>query len=97
MIVDISSLVVDVQPAALPAVLQALRGIEGLEVHACTPQGKVVLTVECPCGSPGSPDARSADAFERVSALDGVMSVALAYHHIEHEPDLEVPDDADAT
>ena len=92
--IDISSLVVDEQPGALPAVLQALRGFDGLEVHAATPQGKVVLTVECPADSA---DSRTSDTFARVSALAGVMSVALAYHQIESEPDLEIPNDADPT
>lgn len=81
---NISSFVVDVRPAALPAVLAALGAIPGVQVHAATPAGKLVVTLET------ETDAATTDAVARLGALDGVMSVALAYHQIEDEPDLEV-------
>ncbi len=88
---NISSLIVDVQPAALSAVRSELKHWPGVEVHAATAEGKLVLTVET------ESDAETTDAFARISAIDGVMSVALAYHQIEPEPELEVRHDADAT
>lgn len=88
---NISSLIVDVQPAALSTVRHELKRWPGVEIHAATTLGKIVLTVET------ESDADTTDTFARIGAIDGVMSVALAYHQIEPEPDLEVRHDADAT
>jgi nitrate reductase NapD len=88
---NISSLIVDVRPEAMSAVRELLKPWPGVEIHAATTLGKLVLTVET------ETDADTTDTFARISALDGVLSVALAYHQIEPEPELEVRHDADAT
>jgi nitrate reductase NapD len=87
---NISSLVVDVQPEALPAVRSELIRWPGVEIHAATEFGKLVLTLET------ETDTETTDSFARIGALDGVMSVALAYHQIESEPELAVRHDVDA-
>lgn len=88
---NISSLIVDVRPEAMSAVRGQLKLWPGVEIHAATTLGKIVITVET------ESDADTTDTFARIGALDGVMSVALAYHQIEPEPELEVRHDADAT
>jgi periplasmic nitrate reductase NapD len=88
---NISSLIVDVRPEAMSAVRGALKTWPGVEIHAATSLGKLVVTVET------ETDAETTDTFARIGALDGVMSVALAYHQIEPEPEMEVRHDVDAT
>ena len=88
---NISSLIVNVQPAAMTAVRSELMRWLGVEIHAATAQGKLVLTIET------ETDTQTTDTFARIGAIDGVMSVALAYHQIETEPELEVRHDVDAT
>jgi nitrate reductase NapD len=88
---NISSLIVDVRAEALAAVRSQLGSWPGVQIHAATNLGKLVLTLET------ESEAETTDTFARISAIAGVMSVALAYHQIEPEPELEVRHDADAT
>ena len=88
---NISSLIVDVRPEAMSAVRGVLKSWPGVDIHAATSLGKLVITVET------ETDSETTDTFARISALDGVMSVALAYHQIEPEPEMEVRHDVDAT
>lgn len=88
---NLSSLIVDVRPEAMAAVQQQLAQWPGVEVHAATARGRLVLTLETESG------AQTTDAYAGIGALDGVLSIALAYHQIEPEPDLELRHDADAT
>lgn len=78
---NISSVIVDAQPARRDAVQAALRQWPGVEVHAATPEGKLVVTVEA------AHDEATTAQFAQISALPGVMSVALVYH--QFEPDLD--------
>ncbi len=82
---NISSLVVDARPEHLSGVCDALRAWSGVQIHARTPQGKLIVTVET------LTDGQSTDTFERLRALEGVMSVALVYHQFEPEPQQEAP------
>jgi nitrate reductase NapD len=76
---NISSIVVDSRPERRVDVQQALSLLEGVEIHAVSPEGKLVVTVET------STDAGTTDLFAQISAVDGVMSVALVYHQFEPE------------
>ncbi|MTW19311.1 nitrate reductase [Rhodoplanes serenus] len=72
----ISSLVVHVRPEHRAGFGAALAAMPGIEVHAET-GGKVVLTLETRSES---------DIVERLavlSALPGVLSAALVFHHVE--------------
>jgi nitrate reductase NapD len=81
---DISGLVIYAAPGAGAQAVAALGTIEGLTVHAASPEGKIVVTLE-------TEDAqRSMELFERIGALAGVESVAMVYHQIETDPDQEI-------
>ncbi len=88
---NISGLIVDVLPEHLAALRSDLDRWPGVQVHAGAPHGRLVVTVET------DTDCATTDTFARIAERDGVLSVALAYHQIETEPDMEVRDDADAT
>ena len=86
---NISSLVVHVRPEQRSEVEQALQGWPGIEIHASTPEGRLVVTVDT--------DDESTESFDRIGALPGVMSVAMVYHHLEPEQEQESQDGTDAT
>ena len=69
----ISSLLVHVTPRRLDAVDAAVRTLAGACVHAASPAGKMVVTLEH-----GSVEAMTA-AIADVQQMPGVLSVALVY------------------
>lgn len=77
--VVISSLVVETLPDCTEAVVAALRGTEGVEVHEV--QGrKIVITIE----------AESLDASQTIASglagMPGVTGVQLVYVNCEEDP-----------
>jgi nitrate reductase NapD len=84
----ISSLVVYSTPARAPRVAAVVAAIPGAEVHAVSPQGKLVVTL----------DARSADDMlakvARIQRADGVLSAALVYQCADSLQSMneEIPD-----
>ena len=81
--IEITGLVVHAAPGRGAAVAAALERIAGVVLHASSPEGKLVVTTEAP------DEAGSIALFERIRLLEGVSSVAMAYHQIENEPDQE--------
>jgi nitrate reductase NapD len=81
---NISSVIVIPHPDHVEAVPQRLREIEGVEVHATSPEGKVIVTVEA------ENDRETTRIFELISLLDGVMSASMVYHQSESDPEMEI-------
>lgn len=79
-IVHISGILVHARPGEATRVGSALAALEGVDVHAVTPEGRLVVTVEL------DDDARLPDTFHEIGALPGVLSAALVYSHTEIEP-----------
>lgn len=75
--VHVAGLVVHAYPEAVPRVERALRAFAGVDVHAASRDGKLVVTME----STGA--GAIADALVRIQALDGVLAAALVYQHTE--------------
>jgi len=69
----IASLVVHAAPRRREAVADALRTWPEARVHAVSPQGKLVVTLEAPTAA-----ALSA-LVARIQHIDGVLSAALVY------------------
>ncbi|CAG0956098.1 Chaperone NapD [Burkholderiales bacterium] len=76
-IVNITGIVVYARPGSCAPVREALSEIGGVEVHAVSPEGRMVVTVE------RSDDAAASEAFDAIAMIDGVLSTALVYHHDE--------------
>ena len=73
----ISSLVVQVQPAVVDAVSRVIATLEGAQVHAASPFGKLVVTLET---------ASEAGILERItdiSGIEGVLTATLVFHQVE--------------
>ncbi len=70
----IASLLVHVRPDASQPLLDYLATHRDIEVHASSPEGKLVLVVE-------RPDAGGiTGALEQVAGQPGVLNCALIYH-----------------
>ncbi len=75
--VHVAGFVVRAYPAAVPRVAAALATMPGVQVHAATDEGKLVVTAEA------ADAATIADTLCRIQTHDGVLSAALVYQHIE--------------
>jgi nitrate reductase NapD len=81
---NISSAIVHARPGALTTVEAGLAALAGVEVHAISPEGKLIVTIET------DDDSSNVATYERIGQLDGVMSAAMVYHQIESEPFKEI-------
>lgn len=81
---NISSIVVIPHPDHVTAVQEALRNIDGVEVHGVSPEGKMVVTIET------ADDRATTDTFELISRLDGVLSASMVFHQLETDPETEI-------
>lgn len=78
---NISGIVVHASPEKVEMVRAQLEKIPGVEVHAASAEGKMVVTIE----KPG--DREITDIFDEIAKASGVLSTAMVYHHFE--PDAE--------
>ena len=81
---NVSSLIVNVKDGQVLAVQALLAQQAGIEIHAASPEGKLIVTIET------DSDRDTVAAYERISRTDGVLSAAMVYHQIESEPDREI-------
>ena len=80
---NISSIIVHAKPDALSSVRGSLEQIPGVEIHAATDDGKLVVTIET------ETDGETAGTFDRINTMDGVMSAAMVFHQFESDPERE--------
>lgn len=77
---NLSSVVLRVRPAELTDVRRALAALAGVEIHAATDDGRVVVTLE------DAGTASAADTFVKLHDIRGVMSVAMIYQYSDESP-----------
>ncbi|MGE5466953.1 MAG: chaperone NapD [Ignavibacteria bacterium] len=78
---NISSIVVNARREAVDAVRGSLAAMAGVEVHAVSQLGRLIVTIE-------SADHRETGAaFGKIQQLDGVLSASLVYVQCEPDPD----------
>lgn len=76
---NISSAVLHVAPTCLEQAKAALQAMPGVEVHAHTPEGKMVVVLE-------DEDTESAaNKYVALHALPGIASVAMVYQYADDE------------
>jgi periplasmic nitrate reductase NapD len=75
--IHISSFVVHAYPQALDAVAAAIAAMPGAELHARSPEGKLVVTLE------SASESAIVGCLERIGSLQGVLAATLVYHHWE--------------
>jgi len=76
----ICSLVVQALPDHLEMVSQSLTSMDGVEIHAKTDEGKMIVSIDHPSRS------YCGNTMTEMTRIDGVMSASLVY---EYQEDLE--------
>lgn len=82
---NISSAIVHAKPGTAEAVRARLAAVDGVEVHAVSDAGKMIVTLE------SADDAGTVATFETISLLDGVLSASMVYHQVEPNPEVPIP------
>jgi nitrate reductase NapD len=77
---SISSHVLQVRPEDIENVRQQIEGLDGIEVHAATDQGRLVVTLDQP------DEDKAAETLQQIQAMDGILSASLVYTHFELDP-----------
>lgn len=78
---NISSVIVIPHPERIERVRQLLQTLAGVELHAVSPEGKMIVTLET------EGDRETTGLYEQISLLDGVMSASMVYHQKESDPE----------
>ena len=81
--INISSVILGVQPAEAERVRGELQALEGVEVHAVAEDGRMIVSIE------SASEGATVDTFEAIRQLPGVLSASLVYHQYESDPDEE--------
>lgn len=80
---NISSVLVNARPERIPQVHDGLLALAGVEVHAVTEDGRLIVTIEA------DSDQAVANLFEAINQQPGVLSASMVYHQYESDPDEE--------
>ena len=80
---NLSSVLVNARPQALHRLREGLSALRGVEVHAATEDGRLIVTIE------GDSVQAIADLFAQINQQPGVLSAAMVYHQFEPDPDEE--------
>jgi nitrate reductase NapD len=81
---NISSAIIHALPGNVAVVQAGLATLAGVEVHAISPEGKMIVTIET------EDEGSNAATYQSIGQLDGVMSAAMVYHQSESEPYKEI-------
>jgi len=74
---NISSLLIHARPERAEQVRAQLEQLPGVEVHAATADGRLIVTLE------KGDDQDMTQLFEQLGAIPGVHATTLVYHHSE--------------
>jgi nitrate reductase NapD len=83
-VLNISSAIVYAKPGEDLALRSYLSQIPGVEIHATTDDGKMIVTIET------ENDRSAVDTYEAIERMDGVLSVAMIFQQTESHPDQEL-------
>jgi len=77
---SICSLVVQARPENLASISESLSGMEGVEIHASSEAGKLVVTIDHPEREVCS------QTMMDMQNIPGVLSSSLIYEYFEENP-----------
>ncbi|HSH30700.1 MAG TPA: chaperone NapD [Thiohalobacter sp.] len=80
---NISGVIIHVRPEQAATMKQRLCERKGVEVHAVTQDGRLIVTVE------EEGERAMADAVVGLQNLPGVLSASLVYHQFEEDAALD--------
>ena len=81
---NISSVIVIPRPERVQFVVESMNAVEGVEVAAVSPEGKIIITIET------EGDRATVQTYEQISVMEGVMSASMVYHQLETDPEVEI-------
>ena len=81
---NISSAIVDAQSGQHQCLQQSLSQMPGVEVHASTEDGKMIVTIE------SESDRSAVNCYEAMERLPGVLSIAMIFQQTETHPEQEL-------
>ena len=81
---NISSAIVYAKSEHDQALRTLLSQIPGVEVHASTDDGKMIITIET------ESDRTAVNLYEDIERMEGVLSVAMIFQQTEFHPDQEL-------
>lgn len=81
---NISSAIVYSRPEQAAELRAWLARQAGVEVHAATEDGKLVISIEA------DDDRNAAATYEAIERAEGVLSMALVYQQTESNPEQEL-------
>lgn len=74
---NITGILVHSRPDQAEAVRGRLETMPGVEVHAVTPEGRLVVTIE------KADDREMAEILEGFAQIPQIISTVLVYHHFD--------------
>lgn len=77
--INVSGIVVQAAPEKVGEVRAQLEAIGGVEIHAVSEVGKMVVTID------KADDRETTDTYEYICQLPGVLCTNMVYHHFEPE------------
>jgi periplasmic nitrate reductase NapD len=77
---SISGLVLQVRPKDTEGLRRRLEDLDGVEVHAITDEGRMVVTVDQP------EDGKATETLQILQTMEGILSTSLVYNHLEQDP-----------
>jgi len=83
-VLNISSAILYAKPGQEQALRTHLAQVQGVEIHASTDDGKLILTIE------SENDRSAVDAYEAIERMEGVLSIAMIFQQTESNPDQEL-------
>jgi nitrate reductase NapD len=81
---NVCGLLAHVAEGRMDSVRSALNELDGVEVHAETEDGRLVVTIE------DTEDCLAAEMITKVDRTPGVMNSSLVYHQFETQDSLEM-------
>lgn len=80
---NICGCLVHTTPELAPSAVTAMTTIKGVEVHARSDDGRIVVVVE------DTPERFASETIMDLHQIPGVISLALTYHHFEEADRME--------
>ena len=76
---SISGVVLHVRPGQVERVSEGISAMAGVEIHATTEDGRLVVTVDHP------DDREASDTLVALQNTEGVLSASLVYNYFEED------------
>ncbi len=81
---NISSAIVYAKPQQEATLRAQLMQLPGVEIHANTADGRLIVTLEC------ADDVQAIDLYRTIEHLPGALSVAMIFQQTESNPEQEL-------